>query len=538
MATRLTTYLWLLVVGIAPLFSWGQIDSISSPKLSWKQEVQEILGQTSDTLKIKWALQEAGFWLHYSAGSTLNTGPKLLLGDFSFIDPKEEEPIPFLSSKVNLNASNFEQQLKLPLSAVQNSGYPFAAYRLLDYQINSNKLDAKLQLDRGPYISLDSLVVLGYTQIPAYLLHYELNWASNSPYSEKYFESLPALINRIEYLKSDRRPAIAFFKDHAQLYVYLQKNRANLINGVIGLNTEEGGNTSLTGDFQLRLLNTLNRGEEFKLRWRAPDAEAQEFELGVSYPYLMQSPLGISTKIQIFRQDSSFVRREAQVSFPYRLAYASFFKLGAEYFSSDPLGLEDASRFSLGSIESYRLNLGFELNRTNDAIVSTKGYWLNISLGSGQRNNSGVKAQQFKWLGDFSYYLPYRKRWIWHQKLKAEGLSGRLLQDNELFRLGGLESIRGFNEWSFFTANYSLLRSEIRYMLGQYDYLSLFGDLAFTQQNTAETTLFDRHSGLGLGINFQTNGGIFSLFLAVGQSNTSNFDFRSGKVHLAYVNRF
>lgn len=100
------------------------------------------------------------------------------------------------------------------------------------------------------------------------------------------------------------------------------------------------------------------------------------------------------------------------------------------------------------------------------------------------------------------------------------------------------EPERGFNEWTFFSPAYGTLRSELRYMLGSYDYLSAFADLGFAERQAQKRGLWDRHSGIGLGLNFQTKGGIFSLFLAVGQSNSDSYDFRAGKIHLAYVNRF
>jgi outer membrane protein insertion porin family len=78
----------------------------------------------------------------------------------------------------------------------------------------------------------------------------------------------------------------------------------------------------------------------------------------------------------------------------------------------------------------------------------------------------------------------------------------------------------------------------MRFMLGAKDYLTVFGDLGYTEKKELTNLNPNWHLGLGCGINFQTKAGIFSLFLAVGKSNESNFDFRNTKVHISYINTF
>ena len=107
-----------------------------------------------------------------------------------------------------------------------------------------------------------------------------------------------------------------------------------------------------------------------------------------------------------------------------------------------------------------------------------------------------------------------------------------------LFRIGGIKTLRGFNELSLFSSGYGILQNELRFMLGQKDYLSVFSDLAYTEKKEDIKRNANWHFGLGTGINFQTKAGIFSLFLAVGKTNRDNFDFRNTKVHLSYINTF
>jgi outer membrane protein assembly factor BamA len=533
-----TRPLVILFCSLALSFSaWGQVDTIISSDADWRREAAQILADTNHSLNISQRLNLAGFWLHQIKDKQLVTGPKLQIGSLQILVPEGDTLKPRIPANVNLNDSSYRALLKSQLLFYENQGYPFAAFRLMDYHLEGNRLQAKLLLDKGLLVQFDSITVLGYTDINRKLLEREIGWLKNAPYQESYLQNIGDYLGRVEYLEMSRPPAVGFIQDRARLYLYLSKRASNLINGVVGLNTDNQGNSTLTGDFRLRLLNLFNRGEGIDLRWQSPSPGSQDFNIALLYPYIWNTPLGLKGSLEIFRQDSSFVKQNFQLSFPYRLARGASMRLGFQILNSSPLGDGNTS-LRVEEVQNLRYLLGFELDRRNDAIVSTKGYYIDISLGSGRRTRLSGETQQYLWEGQFQYFLPLYKGLHWHQDLRTAGLSGDALQDNELYRLGGINSLRGFNEWSFFSPSYALLRSEFRYMLGRYDYLSALFDFALAERNGLEVTNWDRHTGLGLGLNFQTKGGIFSLIFATGQSNNTAYDLRAGKIHLAYVNRF
>lgn len=501
---------------------------VESSNDNWREEVERMLGDSLNPQNLSWRLQEAGFWMYRRDSTRIITGPKLNIGELKWAEGEN-------SSMQVLNDSNYRFILGSELIKWGNAGYPFAAFSLKNQVIRDQRLEAELELIQGPFIRFDSLIIKSPDPINRKFIEQEIGWKKGQAFSTDFLEKLQQNIARREFLQLERAPAIAFFAGKAHIFLYLRKRNANLINGVIGLNTDDAGNSTLTGDFQLRLLNIFQRGELIDLRWRSPGQQSQDLNLGLAYPYLGGSPLGISFHLNVFRQDSSFLRRDFKLGLPYRLAPGAHFKLSGEYFSTNPIGLETQSTLLLSTIETFRLQLGFDLDRRDNAIVSRQGYFLAMELGSGQRNGSNG---QYLWNLDWRYFQPLGKRWVWHQKYLSKGMTGDELQDNEVFRLGGLNSLRGFNEWSFFTPAFGLMRSEIRYMLGPFDYITAFADLALNEVDREASSAWDRHSGIGLGLNFQTKGGLFSLFLAAGQSNAANYDLRNGKIHLAYVNRF
>ena len=109
----------------------------------------------------------------------------------------------------------------------------------------------------------------------------------------------------------------------------------------------------------------------------------------------------------------------------------------------------------------------------------------------------------------------------------------QLLQ-NELYRLGGLSSLRGFNEKDIFARHYFLSRMEFRSFFEERSYAYVFYDQLIYQRRD----LRDYPFGVGLGFALATSAGQFTFALAVGDSNNQSISFSTMKAHFGYVSRF
>jgi len=425
------------------------------------------------------------------------------------------------------------------LNYLENSGYPFATASFTNKEINRDTLTATLWVQPGNLIRFDSITIKGYDNFSPNVLRYDLRFKRGMPYSEAYLKKLPQLINQVEYLSFSRNPAVAFQKDKTTLYLYTEEVKSNQIDGVVGLNTAEDGEVSLNGDFQLRLLNTFKTGEEIKARWRRPDDNIQSLNIGLGLPYLFKTPFWLETNLEIFRQDSSFVNTKIDATLKYLLEGRNFISGGIDYTSSNVLATEAQNSVSdFGSFNSVKYRIGAELNQTNRILIPTKGNLLKIFGFSGNRNTSTTSQQQYGWEIDESYYWQLHPKHIVKFGFLSASLFGSSLFLNELYRIGGLKTLRGFNEQSIFSSAYGIGTLEYRIMIGEFDYLTVFTDLAYSERNSITSFTSNTFAGVGGGLNFRTAGGIFSLFFALGRDNENTFGFRTTKIHFGYVNRF
>ncbi len=437
-----------------------------------------------------------------------------------------------------LSKENLEAAIQNQLSFLENNGYPFSSIFLEDYFFKKDTLFGNLKIETGPFITLDSISIKGFDRFSRNVLKYDLGFREGMAYNEKWLQELPSKMSQVEYLKMTRSPAVAFSKEKNVLFLYLEEQKSNQIDGVIGLNTEPEGKTTVNGEFRLRLLHVFHRGEEIRLQWRHPDESVQSLDFGLQLPYLFKTPFWTQGSLKIFRQDSTFVNTNVSGLLKYKLESGSFLSGGVDYRSSNSL-LENESQNALfQSFNSTFFKLGFELLKTNRALVPTRGFQLTAYGLTGERRTSQNSQRQLGWQIDGAQYFPFLKRNVLKIGLQSEAVFGENLFQNELYRIGGLRTLRGFNEQSLFSSAYGIGTLEYRFMIGELDFLAAFADVAYSENKAGENATFNLLTGLGAGLNFQTGGGIFSLFFAVGKDDQNPFDLRATKVHFEYVNRF
>src|SRR5690606_7626763 len=161
--------------------------------------------------------------------------------------------------------------------------------------------------------------------------------------------------------------------------------------------------------------------------------------------------------------------------------------------------------------------------------------------------NTGLSSSLYKEMDlvNIQYYLTllaekhlfYNARMGTLLRLNAGEMANKNLFLNDMYRIGGLKSIRGFNENFFFTNRYVYVNFEPRYYFDQYSYFLLFAD-AGVIQNKKGLKGWDWPISFGGGISLETKEGIFNFIYALGQSNTQVLGFNFSKIHFGYTGRF
>mgnify|MGYP002360899405 CR=1 FL=1 len=438
-----------------------------------------------------------------------------------------------------------------------NNGFPFAAVALDSVSTSEGKISAVLKIDRGPLVLMDTLVVKGNAKIsPAYLNNY-LSLKPGEPFDESLMRKISIRLKELPFLTEARSPEVEFTSSRARPVIYLQAKKASQVNGVVGVQPDNAGSGKVfvTGDVRLRLLNSFGKAELLDLNWSNPLPRSQDLKLKFSYPFLFSLPVGVEGDLALFKKDSVFLEINRQVAFRYFFAGNNSFRLFLGRKTSDLIstkGYENITTLpSFADVGANTFGLGVQFQRLDYRLNPRKGYALDLSAGAGVRtiekngrlnpvvyDSLDLRNTQYKAEGMFDVYFPLFARSVINVGAAGGWQQSDNIFSNELFRFGGLKSLRGFDELSLNASSYVIGKAEFRFILEQNSYLLLFYNQAWYEDKSREELLSDTPFGYGAGITFETKLGIFSFTYALGSQQGNPVEFRSAKVHFGLVNYF
>ena len=438
----------------------------------------------------------------------------------------------------------------------ENNGYPFASVKLDSIQIRGAELEAVLNLTKNMLSKIDSVVIKGNAKIAhVYICNY-LGIKPGNLYDESQIRKVNTRIAELPFLKASHPANVIFTEKQTKLFLYLEKKRASQFDGIIGMLPDDvTGKLLFTGDVHLNLQNGLGRGEMIDLNWRRLQTQTQDLKMRLVYPFLFKSPLGVDYNFKLYKKDTTFLEVTQNIGLQYLLVGGNYFKIFYNNKISNLLstkGLEYST--SLPPYIDYQTNqygIGVKFERLDYRLNPRKGFYSIINAGAGTKNikknaklnpeaYNGIKLNSTIYSGDLDagIFFPVFSRMTIKFGVQGAFIQGESIFQNELFRIGGLKSLRGFDEESIFASTYSIFKLEYRYILEQNSYMYVFGDGAWYENNSVKKYIKDTPYGFGAGISFQTKAGIFSISYALGSQFNNPVQLRSGKIHFGIVNYF
>ncbi len=439
-----------------------------------------------------------------------------------------------------LDSAELSKALEITLFDLENSGHPFASIRVNTRVNSNNEIEAELTLNPGPLVYLDSIIFKSLEPVPTRFIQSLLGLKPKQLYNEKQLKNIPVKFNQVSFLTLSEPPQIQFFEEGARLYLYVKNKPANQFDGVLGFQPEEGSaQASITGSLDLKLRNVLRAGESIDFNWRRLQNQTQNLKAGMSYPFLLSTNLGLGGSVDLYRRDTTFSTTALRGALHYLFSLDQFAEVFVENWNSN--GLNSLS----GSIEDVKLTrygLGWTSKIWDNFIDPRKGCQAHIEASAAnkqQADNEAGTLRSAQYAGLFNLYQlnPLGKSWSIGLRLQGATKLDSLLFLNELYRIGGFKSLRGFNEESLFASTFLIGGLEARYHLGSGVSIMGFVDQAWYEQKL-EGYYRDTPLGVGIGLNLNTKNGAFSLLYGLGKTSTSTFLIREGKVHFGFINLF
>lgn len=432
------------------------------------------------------------------------------------------------------------------LSILENEGYPFATIKLDSLrQLDSIHYEAFWQINKGPFVILDSLVFLGNDKLPERYLRYYLQLKLKNPYSEEKIIALNRKLSQVAFLHTVKPPEVLFRENKATVYFHLNKKKNNYFNGIMGIRpNDQTGRINITGDVEIKLQNALNRAEDIQLTWRRLQPQTQDLLLFTKIPNIIGLPLGVDGKLNIYRRDSTFSTVLSGLGLSSFVASGVTVRAFYERLRSSGIG-QITSALGLRNVNYNLYGLGFEIDKLDYLLNPRKGIALRADIAAGQRNQQGTEGSlgdnrrtmgRLEWRSEC--FIPTFKRQTIRLNAEARAI---LLNDpgiNELYRIGGIRNIRGIDEESIFANEWAMLSLEYRFLLDKSTALYAFFDQAYYENNVENFKQTDTPYGFGVGFNLKTGGGIFTFNYALAQQFENPILVRNAKISFGFRNLF
>lgn len=497
-----------------------------------------------DTLSIKVSTGKVFNWVDLRKG---NLDPALLLR--SGYDQKRFENRPF----------QYQEIVKLfdkVLSQSENEGFPFAAIKLDSLSRSENGFSGSLNVDLGPYITFDTLKISGNSKTNRMYMAKFLQILPGEPFSQRKIEQAVSQIKNLPYLRWAGEPEISFQNEEATLYLPINDRKINTLDGIIGFlpNEFEENKLLITGQFDLGLYNVGGKGRNYNLNWQRLSQYSQNLRVGAIEPMVLGSMIDIGASFYLLKEDTTFLNRDFRLDFGYRFKSDSYIKFFGRRQSGDLLATSNLREIQeLPDFADFRYNnygVSYQLTKLDDILMPRRGFYGQAEFAIGNKEileNTGLppvvyeglerKTIQYYIKSDIFKHFYFSNNWGLMTKASAGILVNENLLGNDLYRLGGLRSIRGFNENFFFANNYIYFTAEPRFYFDTYSYFMIFVDAGRIENNVQDLQT-DFPLATGLGFSLETSGGIFNFIYALGMSNSQDFALNLSKIHFGYTGRF
>jgi len=450
-----------------------------------------------------------------------------------------------------------DQTIRALLDALLQQGYPLATVTLTGMEIKGDTLLTFAAIERGDYYVWDSLGITGPAEIHNKVLQRMLRIREGKPYNNLMINDLEKNISKLPFLSMPQGYSIVLTTDgKARVMLPLEKVKASGFNGLIGFGPDRTDPTKLilSGDVALKLHNALGYAEEMELKWNGIQGDQNLF-MFYRQPYLPFASFGVMGRFELFRKGESYYTLLQRAGVVVRPAPESLFTVWLQRRGSRVL---DRTIFttattlpSFADFEATLFGITWQREQLDLPANPGRGYQIEGEVGGGTRRlltSADIPEALFQGIETISRhaaaeitaatFLPLTPRWIIRPAITLAMLYGGTLQENGLYFIGGIRTLRGFDERSITASSYALGSLEVRYRFEQSAHFKLFIDGGWYEKALAGSYKHDTPYGFGAGVNLPSPAGIIQVSYGWGIGFGNRFDVRTGRLHIGLEARF
>lgn len=449
--------------------------------------------------------------------------------------------------------SALEQDLDYILNQYNTKGFPLAKISIDSVYIYSGKggtdsLCVSLNINEGKRVRIDAVRIEGNTETRDYVILRALRIPPDSYYDQDALKLAQQRVQKLGFFQSVSEPQIFESGDTTGVLLKVVEGNTNTFDGVIGyVPAQQGQSGYFTGLIDISMLNLFGTGRKFRAKWNQETKLTQELEIGYSEPYIFGYPINAEFDFSQRQQDTTSVTRNFSVNGVFMFSDYFNANVSLSSLSTTPL-LNANNNYFVYESSVLNLGLGVSYDTRDDIYSPTRGLLYDTQLQFGQKKiygpaqliQPGTRLTNYvQHLGvDLSIFHEFLPRQILALGIHGEQVTGTELDQSDMYRLGGTNTIRGYIENQFLATRAAWTNIEYRFATGRESFFFGFVDAGYIYKQADPVAKTPESStsvyGYGVGAQVETGIGILKASFALGKGDS----FVEGKIHFGIVNQF
>lgn len=473
-----------------------------------------------------------------------------------------------------LTLRQFDRLQNTLLETYENAGYPFVSFQMLNTVEKSDTLSCDIQFFTHLKVIYDTLTYYGKSKMSKRYMAKYLGIEEGKIYNESDVETIDKKLRNLPLVRLNSATQVVFTRGKANVILNIDDRVTDRVDGVVGLAPNsanaENNDLVLTGEVNVELKNLFKSGKELSLQWKNFLQRSQKLDVGVTYPYIFNTKLGVNGELNLNKFDTLFLSLKSKLSFRYQQKGNNYIQFYYQNISSSLITVDTNRVRSLQKLPDnnpYKIdNYGLAVFQQDfDYLPNPRSgfsVWTDVAVGQKTilRNSDIARVRffnpqtnEYTSLYDTlnissvrldikfksSFFIPIKKRSTLRQLVEFNGLFADQVFFNELYNFGGYATLRGFDENELFASKALVYTAEYRYLIGENSNVGVFINTGIIENKLQSSDLvYDTPYGFGALANIQVGKGVLNLAYALGSQKGNPIQINSAKFHFGIVNYF
>lgn len=325
-------------------------------------------------------------------------------------------------------------------------------------------------------------------------------------------------------------PALFFAADSVTVRIAVEDEPPGNFDLVFGYSPGDDG-AGVIGSGRIDLQNPFGSGRSIFISLDRLPGQVSRVEALLADPFVLGTPISAAVAFEGFQQDSLFNRQRYALELGFRLDAGNeiFGTLSRRQTQPGTAGIRvEGARQRVAQADIFSFGIGFRSRRVDFNRSPTRGHALDAVVESGTsrrslsriigadttREHRSVRVDGFSASGRL--YVPAGRRGVIVTGGDVSAIRGDDFDRSDLRYIGGLRTLRGYDQDQFLVRAVARGLVELRYRLDPISYINIFFDGAYLERPVTPSldSLALWRTGYGFGGQFDTGFSLMTVAVA------------------------